>query len=96
MASGELIVLDDYATWPQRLGELQEHMHASATLPLTPRDQIIRVMGLTYADPAQKFDESRQEVLKRFGQFGQLAAIACDNAQHFEDVQQSQLGPTRG
>ncbi len=77
--SGQPMMVDDYATWPHRSAKFPEGViHAAAAVPLVVEDRIIGVLGLSQAKEGITFDAEELAVLARFGQ---LAAIAIDNAQ---------------
>ncbi len=77
--TGQPIAVDDYATWPHRSAKFAAHLiHAAVGVPLTLDDQIIGVLGVSQTKPGVPFDAEEVTLLTRFGQ---LAAVAIDNAQ---------------
>ena len=84
--SGEPLSLTDYSLWDQHHSDYdQTGVHATVGVPLKSREQVIGVLGLSYAQSGRVFDEPEVEVLCRFGQ---LAAIALDNARLLKQTRQ--------
>jgi len=83
--TGQPMMVDDYATWPNRSAKFPEGViHAAIAVPLVVEDRIIGVLGLSQAKAGITFDAEEMAVLVRFGQ---LAAIAIDNAQLYAAAQ---------
>lgn len=83
--TGRLLVIDDYQLWGNRLNKQgTNEVRALISVPLMLQDQIIGVFGLAYTDPEQKLDETKSEILTRFGN---LAAIAINNARLYDAAQ---------
>ncbi|MDQ1301604.1 MAG: hypothetical protein QG637_1526 [Chloroflexota bacterium] len=77
--TGRPIAVDDYAVWPDRSPKSPTLLvHAAIGVPLTLEEQIIGVLGVSQTKLSVPFDEDEVTLLMRFGQ---LAAIAIDNAQ---------------
>ncbi|HXV97534.1 MAG TPA: PAS domain S-box protein, partial [Anaerolineae bacterium] len=85
--TGQLLVVDNYDTWPGRLPQFSPNfIGAEVGLPLTSASQIVGVIGVAYsAGTEQKFGDNEIELLSRFAQ---LASIALDNARLYTAVQQ--------
>jgi PAS domain S-box-containing protein len=85
--TGQLLVVDDYDTWPGRLFQFTPNLiGAEVGLPLTSGSQVIGVIGVAYsAGTKQKFGDNEIELLSRFAQ---LASIALDNARLYTAAQQ--------
>ncbi|MGE5139855.1 MAG: GAF domain-containing protein [Rudaea sp.] len=82
--TGEALVVDDYQVWPLRLPSANRNMlRAASGVPLKSGETVIGVIGLASLDPAYKFTRAEMQVLN---QFAQLAALALDNAQLFENA----------
>jgi len=76
--SGAPLSVQDYAHWEHHpAGPHREHFHAALAVPLICDATIIGVLGLLCTDRERTFDDAAIEMLNRFGQ---LAAIALDNA----------------
>lgn len=83
--TGRPIAVEDYATWPHRAARFpQDMVHAAIGVPLTLEDRIIGVLGVSQTKPGIPFDEDEVTLLTRFGQ---LAAVAIDNAQLYTALQ---------
>ncbi len=78
-ASGEPLVIDDYDLWPGRVPNSPLGLqHAVCGVPMKTGDQVVGVMILRYSEPGRTFGPEATALL---GRFGQLAALALDNAQ---------------
>ncbi len=83
--SGRPVVVDDYATYPDRARDLPAAAFgAVCAVPLTSGGEVLGVIGLASGDPARTFSAREVEALARFGK---LASVALDNARLFERVQ---------
>jgi PAS domain S-box-containing protein len=83
--TGRPLAVDDYAVWSGRSDRFPKHLvHAAVGVPLILEDQIIGVLGVSQAKPGSVFDDDHIALLNRFGQ---LAAVAIDNAQLYTSVQ---------
>lgn len=83
--TGRAIAVEDYASWPHRSAGLPEDaVHAAIGVPLTLEDRIIGVLGVSQTKPGLPFAEDEVTLLTRFGQ---LAAVAIDNAQLYTTLQ---------
>jgi len=75
---GTPLSIQDYAHWEHHpAGPHRAHFHAALAVPLICDATIIGVLGLLCIDRDRTFDDAAIEMLN---QFGQLAAIALDNA----------------
>ncbi len=84
--TGEPLILDDYATWPERLPHAKyDNMHAVVGMPLKGRSSIAGVMGLGHFEPGKAFGKSEIDIIERFCQ---LAVIALDNAQLYTRLEE--------
>ncbi len=73
-ASGEMIVLDDYSTWPHRLTNTHlPNTHAVAGFPLKSQDQIVGVLAVSYTAPGSTFGPDELGVLEQIGKLASLA-----------------------
>jgi PAS domain S-box-containing protein len=76
--SGEPLVINDYDTWSGRVpGSPLGVNHATAGIPLKSGDQVLGVMMVAYREPGRTFGPEELDML---GRFGQLAALALNNA----------------
>jgi PAS domain S-box-containing protein len=83
--TGRPIAVDDYAVWPNRSPKFpQDAVHAAIGVPLAVEEQIIGVLGVSQTQLGVPFDEDEVTLLVRFGQ---LAAIAIDNARLYTAAQ---------
>ncbi len=72
------LVVNDYGAWPGRLhGGERERARAVVGVPLITDGAVRGVLSCVHTDPDKRFDRRDVELLARFGQ---LAAIALDNA----------------
>jgi len=84
--TGQPLILDDYATWSERLPHTKyDNMHAVVGMPLKGRSSIAGVMGLGHFEPAKTFGQSEIDIIERFCQ---LAVIALDNAQLYSRLEE--------
>lgn len=75
---GQPLVVDDYSTWPGRSGKFPPgNTHANASVPLKVGAQVIGVLGIAHTQPGRTFGADEVDLLNRFGQ---LAAVALENA----------------
>jgi len=83
--TGRPIAVDDYAVWPNRSQKFpQDAVHAAIGVPLAVEEQIIGVLGVSQTMAGVPFDGDEVTLLVRFGQ---LAAIAIDNARLYTAAQ---------
>ncbi|MGJ3238468.1 MAG: ammonium transporter [Anaerolineae bacterium] len=76
---GEIISLEQYSQWEGRSEQFaQVDIYASLGIPLLHGSEVVGVLGLSTLDPDRRFDATEVETLSLFGE---LAAIAIDNAQ---------------
>jgi PAS domain S-box-containing protein len=85
--TGQLIVVDDYDTWPERAAKFGYNVVGAAVgLPLTSGGQVVGVLGVASSPGSQrKFSQPEIELLSGFAQ---LASIALDNARLYTAAQQ--------
>ena len=84
--TGEPLILDDYATWPERLPHAKyDNLHAVVGMPLKGRSSIAGVMGLGHFELGKTFGKSEIDIIERFCQ---LAVIALDNAQLYTRLEE--------
>jgi len=83
-ATGEPLTIADYATWPERYVR-ESDLHAMTSIPLRSGTEIVGVFGLAYAEPERAFSPEEVALLRRFGQ---LAALALENARLYSEAQQ--------
>lgn len=85
--TGQLIVVDDYDTWPERAAKFGYNVVGAAVgLPLTSGGQVLGVLGVASPPGSQrKFSQREIELLSGFAQ---LASIALDNARLYTAAQQ--------
>lgn len=82
--TGQPLILDDYAAWPEHLDAFIENgIHAIVGWPLKSGAQVMGVLGVSHLEPGRDFSNSEIEVLERFAQ---LASIVLDNARLFEEA----------
>jgi PAS domain S-box-containing protein len=85
--TGQLVVVDDYDTWPERALSFGYNIIGTAVgLPLTSGGQVLGVLGVASSPGSQrKFSQREIELLSGFAQ---LASIALDNARLYTAAQQ--------
>ena len=87
VATGETVVVDDYAGWDNRLEDYEEAQFAGvAAVPLRARRELVGVIGLARRD-ARRFGDAELRLLERFAG---LASLALENARLYADLQQSE------
>lgn len=78
-ASGKLLAVDDYASWPGRLpGRVYDDVYRVVAAPLMSADRVIGVIGVDYVAAEQAVSPAEQEYLLTL--FAELAAVAIENA----------------
>lgn len=83
--TGLPLVVDDYATWPQRQTIYEsESFHAAAGLPLLVGGRAIGVLGMTRDKPGYKFTE---EQILTASRLAAIAALAIENSRLLLEVQ---------
>jgi PAS domain S-box-containing protein len=83
--SEELLIVNDYQTWPGRLPSyIPSDIHAIIGIPLKAHGRVNGVLGMVYSEPGREFKPAQVDVLIRFAE---LAAIALDNAILFQSAQ---------
>ena len=84
--TGETLVLEDYAVWPDRLPHRKyRNLHAVVGMPLKRRSSVAGVMGLGHFERGKSFGKDEIDIIERFCQ---LAVIALDNAQLYSRLQE--------
>ncbi len=84
--TGQLIVVEDYHTWPGHLPDPKHHiLHAQVGIPLKSDNKVIGVLCLGYMQEGRVFKDEEVELLSRFAE---LASIALDNARLYTSTQQ--------
>jgi PAS domain S-box-containing protein len=83
-ATGEPLTIVNYAIWPERYVR-EIDLHAMTSIPLRSGAEVVGVFGLAYADPERTFSPEEVALL---GRFGQLAALALENARLYSEAQQ--------
>jgi PAS domain S-box-containing protein len=79
------IAVEDYASWVHRSPKFpRDAVHAAVGVPLAVEEQIIGVLGVSQTQGGVPFDEDEVTLLVRFGQ---LAAVAIDNARLYAAAQ---------
>ncbi|MEN9221022.1 MAG: GAF domain-containing protein [Thermostichus sp. BF3_bins_97] len=81
--SGSPLQVEDYLTWPDRLG-IDSDSRAMVGVPLRWRSQVVGVLGLAHTQLGRLFSPLDIQWLE---QFAQLVALALDNAQLHRDAQ---------
>ncbi len=83
--TGQPMVVNDYDTWPGRLPDRTQPIHAMAGVPLHSSSQVVGVLALASSRGSNRvFTDDEVEQLSRFAQ---LASIALDNARLFQETQ---------
>jgi signal transduction histidine kinase/DNA-binding LytR/AlgR family response regulator len=83
--SGKPLIVQDYQTWEGRSPQYAEPwIHGGLTIPLTVGSRLVGAIGVNHADPQRQFGPADVHLLNLFAQ---QAAIAIDNARHFEAEQ---------
>jgi len=86
LQTGQLLMVDDYRTWPDRLPDpARDIFHAVIGVPLKSGTEVIGVLGLAHLEEGRTFGNNEIELLNRFAA---LASIALDNARLYTAVQQ--------
>jgi len=83
-AAGRSVLIEDYATWPDRRPNF-EWIHAAIATPLRAGSEIVGVIGLALVGAEATFAPSDVALLERFAD---LASIALDNARLYAAAQQ--------
>ncbi len=79
------MVVDDYAAWGGRQPSDDFRTRALVGIPLISGPEFLGVLGIAHVASERRIDDTQVELLKRFGQ---LAAIALDNARLYAAAQQ--------
>jgi GAF domain-containing protein/ActR/RegA family two-component response regulator len=84
-ASGQPMVINDYANWAGHLARYSPNTLAAAALPLYSGGKLVGVLGMSHSRPGRSFGPEEMEVM---GRFAQLASVALDNARLYTSAQQ--------
>ncbi len=85
-ATGEPVVIDDYRTWDGRLNNnVSDLVRASLAVPLRHGAEVVGVLGFAFFEEDQVITD---EMVENLTTFAELAAIAVDNAQLYNAMQQ--------
>jgi diguanylate cyclase (GGDEF)-like protein/PAS domain S-box-containing protein len=91
--NGLPIVVDDYLRWPgRRRGGIYEQLQSVAAVPLKLGARVVGVLGLARLRGEAGFSIEEVEALV---QFGQLAAVAVENARLHDETRRAQAGLQR-
>ncbi|MXN67181.1 GAF domain-containing protein [Stappia sp. GBMRC 2046] len=85
--SGDPVVVNDYANWPDRVPNPRHDgfIRAVIGVPLKSGTQVIGVLGMAYDERSERnFGEEEASVLSRFAE---LASISLDNARLYASAQ---------
>ena len=84
-ASGETLVIQDYATWDKGLPEfIDAGFNAVMGVPLKVGNTVIGVLAVSYAEQGRTFTQEQINLMERFAA---LASLAIDNARLYEQAQ---------
>ena len=88
LANGQPFAIDDYASWPARLGVFDDApLTAVLAVPLRLGDKILGVLGLAHEEQGRKIEPGEPALLERFAQ---LASLALEHARLYAALQQSE------
>ena len=83
--SGQPFRVDNYQLWPGRLKDPhRDVLRAMMGVPLKSEGDVVGVIGLSYVDDENRFDDTKIALLTRFAE---LASLALDNARLYETLQ---------
>lgn len=86
--TGEIVVIDDYSRWENRIPEpFFDQVHSIAHVPLKVSDKVIGTFGVAYLTRERKFADQDIAFLSRFAD---LASIALKNAQLLNALAESE------
>jgi signal transduction histidine kinase len=74
---GQLMVVDDYSTWPGRRPDVDHTIKSIASVPLLRDGTVFGTISIAMTDPARKIGAGERDVLNRFAQ---ISSLALDNA----------------
>lgn len=80
--TGEPLIVNDYGQWEHRQPGF-EWVRSQICLPLRADLEIVGVIGLVYLEPERQFGE---EEIALLGRFGQMASLALENANLYEET----------
>jgi PAS domain S-box-containing protein len=82
---GEPFLTQDYSNWPGRITTPERDiLKATVGIPLWSGGAVVGVIGLSYTDSNNDFDDSK---IKLMQQFAELASLALDNARLYDAAQ---------
>jgi PAS domain S-box-containing protein len=82
--SGDLLVVNDYASWQYHIEfEQFNTLHSVVAIPLRSHDRFAGVIGIGSTCSMRSFTATEIDILKRFAD---LASIAIDNAHLYENL----------
>lgn len=87
--TGQLLVVNDYDTWPGRSPNVRYDIDVRALMgvPLESGSEVVGVIGMGYdVESDRSFGDGEVELLSRFAE---LASIALDNARLYAEAQQA-------
>jgi PAS domain S-box-containing protein len=87
--SGAPVVINDYASWPERVSNPKHDgfIRAVIGVPLTSGAQVIGVLGMAYDTSSERnFGDEEAALLTRFAE---LASISLDNARLYASAQEA-------
>ncbi len=82
--TGEPLVVEDYQVWAGHVGGF-DWIHAAAGVPLRAGERLLGVLGVVQAEPGRRFGTDEIAILE---QFGDLAAIALENARLYTSLEE--------
>jgi len=90
---GKACTIPDYSAWEWRIQDLQRDMiKASIGMPLISNGSVVGVLGLSYTDNVNFFDDDKLELLQ---QFAELASLALGNANLYDAAQKELIQRTK-
>lgn len=83
--SGEILIIADYRSWPQRNPDVVfDEVRAAIALPLKAAGQVIGVVGIDYSKEEHVFEQEEIDWLRHMAQ---LLALAIEKTMLYEAVQ---------
>jgi signal transduction histidine kinase/CheY-like chemotaxis protein len=82
--AGRSLLIEDYATWPDRLSDF-DWLHTTIATPLRAGSEVVGVIGLALDEAGATLAPSDVALIERFAD---LASIALDNARLYAAAQQ--------
>ncbi len=88
LANGQSLAVDEYLSWPARLGGFDDAPFTAAlAVPLRLGDKVLGVLGLVHEEQGRKIEGDELLLLERFAH---LASLALENARLYTALQQSE------